>query len=45
VTALAHNSRDVRIGGIGALLAAVIRVARPGASAKLLRAFFFGIRH
>jgi hypothetical protein len=45
VTAFAHNSRDVGIVRVCALLAAIIRVAGSGASANFALAFFFRIRH
>jgi ABC-type arginine/histidine transport system permease subunit len=43
--ALAHNSGNVGIGGVFALLAAIIRIARPRAIAHFVRAFIFIIRH
>jgi hypothetical protein len=45
MTALAHNSRNIGISRILALLAAIIRITRPRASAHFVRAFFFCIRH
>jgi hypothetical protein len=43
--ALAHNSGNIGTVGVGALLAAIIRITRSRATAHFVRAFFFRIRH